>query len=63
MLADQIEQRLLPDGLAVVMEGEHFCMSWRGVKDNGSRMISSIMRGALLRDQSLRKEFLELIRH
>ncbi len=44
------------------MEGEHFCMSWRGVKDNGSRMISSIMRGALLRDQSLRKEFLELIR-
>ncbi|MGE0312770.1 MAG: GTP cyclohydrolase I [Lautropia sp.] len=62
MLADQIEERLAPDGLAVVIEGEHFCMSWRGVKDNGSRMISSIMRGALLRDQSLRKEFLELIR-
>ena len=60
--ADYIEQRLCPDGLAVVMEGEHFCMSWRGVKDNGSRMISSIMRGALLRDQGLRKEFLELIR-
>lgn len=60
-LADEIEAKLAPDGLAVVMEAEHFCMLWRGVKDH-SKMISSVMRGAFLRDQSLRKEFLELIR-
>ena len=31
-LADLIQQRTQPDGLAVVMEASHFCMSWRGVK-------------------------------
>ncbi len=60
-LADEIEGRLAPDGLALVMEAEHFCTQWRGVKD-ASRMTSSVMRGAFLTDPTLRREFLSLMR-
>jgi len=57
MLADELERRMHPDGLAVVMEASHFCMSWRGVKDENALMKNAIMRGALLRDANLRREF------
>ncbi len=60
MLADEIERRVRPDGLAVVMEADHFCMHWRGVKDEQSQMTNSVMRGAFLDDASLRREFLSL---
>jgi GTP cyclohydrolase I len=60
-LADLIEERLRPDGLALVMEADHFCMHWRGVKDE-SHMTNSIMRGAFLQNPELRKEFLQLVR-
>ena len=61
-IADLLEQRLKPDGVAVVMEADHYCMHWRGVKDDGSKMINSVMRGRFLTDPSLRKEFLSLRR-
>jgi GTP cyclohydrolase IA len=61
----QIAQLLLdmvkPDGLAIVMEADHFCMHWRGVKDNDAKMINSAMRGSFLNNPSLRREFLALI--
>ncbi len=60
MLANEIEQRIKPDGLAVVMEADHFCMHWRGVKDSSAKMTSSVMRGAFLKDAALRREFLSL---
>jgi GTP cyclohydrolase I len=60
-LADLIQQKTRPDGLALVMEATHFCMAWRGVKDLDSRMINSVMRGAFLKDPILRREFLALI--
>ncbi len=50
-----------PDGLAVVMEADHFCMQWRGVKDSEAKMTNSVMRGSFLTDSSLRREFLSLI--
>ena len=59
-LADLIQQKTRPDGLALVMEASHFCMAWRGVKDLDSRMINSVMRGAFLKDPILRREFLAL---
>lgn len=61
-LADLLVTKMKPDGLAVVMEADHFCMHWRGVKDENARMITSVMRGAFLKDHSLRREFLSLIR-
>lgn len=60
-LADLIQQKTQPDGLAIVMEASHFCMSWRGVKDMDSKMINSVMRGSFLKDPNLRREFLSLI--
>ena len=60
-LADLIQHKTKPDGLAIVMEASHFCMAWRGVKDMDSKMINSVMRGAFLKDPNLRREFLSLI--
>ncbi|HEY6880078.1 MAG TPA: GTP cyclohydrolase I [Polyangiales bacterium] len=62
MLADELERCVKPDGLAVVMEADHFCMHWRGVRDDQSVMTNSIMRGAFLHDESSRREFLALMR-
>ena len=60
-LADLIQTKTKPDGLALVMEATHFCMAWRGVKDMDSKMINSVMRGVFLKDMNLRREFLSLI--
>ncbi len=60
-LADQLVDMVSPDGLAVVMEADHFCMHWRGVKDNASKMTNSVMRGVFLENGALRREFLSLI--
>jgi len=60
-LADLLQEKMQPDGLAIVMEADHFCMQWRGVKDMNSRMTNSIMRGSFLKDANLRREFLSLM--
>jgi GTP cyclohydrolase I len=60
-LADVLVDLVKPDGLSVVMEADHFCMHWRGVKDNASKMTNSVMRGVFLKDGALRREFLSLI--
>ncbi|MGH8738216.1 MAG: GTP cyclohydrolase I [Burkholderiales bacterium] len=60
-LADLLQERMQPDGLAVVMESDHLCMQWRGVKDTDSKMINSVMRGSFLKDANLRREFLALL--
>ncbi len=61
MLANELQRRVKPDGLAIVMEADHFCMQWRGVKDDDSMMTNSVMRGAFLKNSSLRREFLSLL--
>ncbi|APW47284.1 GTP cyclohydrolase I [Rhodoferax antarcticus] len=60
-LADLIQRKTQPDGLAIVMEATHFCVGWRGVRDLDSKMINSVMRGSFLKDANLRREFLSLI--
>lgn len=62
-VADLLHEKLQPDGLAVVMEADHYCMQWRGVKDMESKMVNSVMRGAFLTNASLRREFLALMRN
>jgi GTP cyclohydrolase I len=61
MLANELQQRVQPDGLAIVMEADHFCMHWRGVKETDAAMVNSVMRGAFLKDPNLRREFLALL--
>ncbi|WP_305075741.1 GTP cyclohydrolase I [Propionivibrio sp.] len=60
-MAELLMRKVSPDGLAVVMEADHFCMHWRGVKDAETKMVNSVMRGVFLKDAALRREFLSLI--
>ena len=60
-LANVLQDKVKPDGLAIVIEADHFCMHWRGIKDNDSRMTNSVMRGSFLKDPNLRREFLSLL--
>ena len=60
-LANVIMEKTHPDGLAIVMEASHFCMSWRGVRETDSKMINSVMRGVFLQNPALRREFLSLL--
>lgn len=60
-VANLLQDRMQPDGLAVVMEADHFCMQWRGVKDMDSKMVNSVMRGVFLTDANLRRELLALV--
>jgi len=62
-MAELLMEKVRPDGLAVVMEADHFCMHWRGVKDSQTMMINSVMRGSFLKDHTLRAEFLSLIKN
>ena len=60
-MANVLMDKVRPDGLAVVMEADHYCMQWRGVKDDRSKMLNSVMRGSFLKDHTLRAEFLSLL--
>ena len=60
-IADLLESRIEPDGLAVVMEADHFCMHWRGIKESDAKMVTSVMRGSFLSDPALRREFMTLL--
>jgi len=61
-IADAIMETLRPDGVAVVIEAEHLCMTQRGVKKPGSRMVTSATRGLFRQNQVTRAEFLSLVR-
>ena len=60
-LADLLQDKMRPDGLAIIMRADHYCMQWRGVKDMNSKMVNSVMRGSFLKDPNLRREFLALL--
>ncbi len=61
-LADLLEDRLKPAGIALTLSADHFCMQWRGVKDAEPHMTNSVMRGAFLNNEGLRREFLQLMK-
>ena len=61
-LAECIEEVLDARGVGVVIEAEHTCMTARGVRKPGSKMVTSAMRGQFRSDESTRQEFLGLIR-
>jgi len=60
-IAQTIECKIQPAGVAVVMEAQHLCMMMRGVQKRNSRMITSSMLGLFRKDQRSRMEFLSLI--
>jgi len=60
-IADTIVKVLEPRGVAVIMEAEHLCMTMRGIKKPGSKMVTSAMRGLFRERAATRAEFLNLI--
>lgn len=61
-IADIMEEVLKPQGVMVVVEGEHLCMCARGVKKPGSKTITSAVRGTFRTDAASRAEFMSLIK-
>ncbi|AHD04607.1 GTP cyclohydrolase I FolE [Paenibacillus larvae] len=61
-IADIIEEVLKPQGIMVMVDGEHLCMCSRGVKKPGSKTVTSAVRGIFRTDAALRAEFLSLIK-
>ncbi|MCE7927615.1 MAG: GTP cyclohydrolase I FolE [Dehalococcoidia bacterium] len=60
-VAETIMAGLKPDGVAVVIDAEHLCMTMRGVQKPGSRMVTSAMRGSFRKSPVTRAEFLSLV--
>ncbi len=62
-IAETIEQKIHPRGVAVVIEAQHLCMIMRGVEKQNSIAVTSSMLGAFKDNQNTRNEFLNLARH
>ncbi|MBI4753286.1 GTP cyclohydrolase I FolE [Candidatus Desantisbacteria bacterium] len=60
-IADLLMETLKPQGVLVVMEAEHLCMTMRGVKKPGSSIVTSAVRG-VFNNKATRSEALSLIR-
>ena len=60
-IADAIMARLNPQGVLVVIEAEHMCMTMRGVKKPGSKTITSAVRGNFKKSAATRSEAFALI--
>ena len=60
-IADTLIEELQPQGVLVVLEAEHLCMSMRGIKKPGSRTTTSAVRGVFEKSQATRSEALSLI--
>ena len=56
-LADAIVEALRTEGVGVVISAEHLCMTLRGARKPGSRIVTSSMRGSFRTDGAVRREF------
>jgi GTP cyclohydrolase I len=61
-LVDAVQDTLMPQGVIAVLDAEHMCMTLRGVKKPGSRVVTTAARGVIQQDSNRRAEFLSLLR-
>ena len=62
LVADVIMEKLKPQGVLVVIEAEHLCISMRGIKKPGTKTVTSAVRGLFRDNEKTRSEALSLIR-
>ena len=60
-IAEAIVKAIKPNGVGVVIEAEHLCMTMRGVKKPGSKIVTSAMRGLFRENPATRAEFMSLV--
>jgi GTP cyclohydrolase I len=60
-IADLVEAETEAEGLAVVVKAEHMCVTHRGVREHGSDMTTSVLRGVLRDNPETRAEFFRLL--
>ncbi len=61
-IADMMVKALQPQGVAVIVEAEHLCMTMRGIRKPGSITITSALRGLCKTDARSRAEAMSLIK-
>ena len=60
-IADAIMEHLAPQGVMVVVEAEHLCMTMRGVKKPGSQTVSIATRGVFADNEALQNRFFQML--
>ena len=61
-IADAIMEHLAPEGVMVVVEAEHMCMTMRGIKKPGARTLTYVCRGSFLDDREKQRTGLDMVR-
>ena len=61
-LADELENIIKPKGLYIIIKAKHSCMTMRGIKNNNSQMVTSVIRGIFKQDKALQKKFMSMIK-
>ncbi len=62
-IADAFMEHLAPQGVMVMTEAEHLCMTMRGVKKPGSKTVSIAMRGVFEKNEKLQNQFYRMLEH
>ncbi|SFB04031.1 GTP cyclohydrolase I [Acetitomaculum ruminis DSM 5522] len=61
-IADALEKYLQPKGVMVMVEGEHLCMTMRGIKKPGSQTVSTVCRGEFVNNTDLKNQFFMMVK-
>jgi GTP cyclohydrolase I len=61
ILADEIERLVQPLGIIVIVDAQHYCMKWRGVKEPNTSMVTSVVRGEFRDNPHMKAEFMQLV--
>ena len=62
LIADALERCLNPQGVIVMLEAEHMCMTMRGIKKPGTKTVTMVVRGCLENDFEKQKMFLSMVK-
>jgi GTP cyclohydrolase I len=61
-VADMLQERLKPRGVAVLIRARHMCQEMRGIRKSGVQTVTSCLRGAFLKKPAAREEFMRIAR-